>query len=212
MSVEPPIALTYARLAVVLATTACLALALTPDGPLGIWPGTALAGGVGLSGAWFTARRELAPLLRPGVQQVAIGLALGALMAAATHLLYVPLAARVPGVAAQVAALYAIFDVAPGRGAVLPIVLVVVTAEELVWRGLTYGWLRTRLAPVGAIGCATALYAVPQLAGPSWVLLVAALGCGAVWTAQRALFGSLVVPLCTHLTWDLLVMGLFPLT
>jgi len=204
-------ALSPGRTYVVVATTGCLFIALMPSGPLGIWPGTALAAVVALAGSWITARADLGSLLEPTRSDVLWGIGLGVVMALATHLVYLPTVLLAPVVAEQVRSLYGLFNSPPGRIAALPIVLLVVVAEELVWRGILYGWLRTRMGRAAAVVLATAAYVLPQLGSGSWVLPAAALGCGAVWTAQRAVFGNLTVPLLTHLTWDLLIMVLVPL-
>lgn len=188
-----------------------LLFSLRPAAPVGVWVGTGLAAMLGLSGTLLTARRELIPLLRPTATKVGIGLLSGVVMAIATHLIY-PLAVTLwPAIAPEAADLYGRLDAPPGKRMALPIMAAVVVAEELVFRGLAYGQLRKRFSRPLAIAVAVLLYAVPQLASGSWLLPMLAIGCGLIWTWQRAHHGNLVVPTVTHLTWDLLAMVLVPL-
>jgi hypothetical protein len=197
---------------VVATTTAALMLALSPGSRLGLWAGTGVAGAVGLSAAMWHALPGLAELLRPTPRSVGLGVLGGVLMALLTHLLYPLAASWVPDVADQALVLYHRLDSPPGRVAALPIVLLVVLAEELVWRGIAYAQLRRRLGRPAAVVAATFVYAVPQLASGTWLLPVLAVTCGAMWTTQRDISGNLVVPLLTHFTWNVLVMVAFPLT
>ena len=57
----------------------------------------------------------------------------------------------------------------------------------------------------------TACYAIPHLCSGSWLLLGVVLICGVIWSSLRVMTGSLVVPLLTHLVWDLGVFVMFPL-
>jgi hypothetical protein len=197
---------------VVATTTAALMLALSPGSRLGLWAGTSVAGAVGLGAAMWHALPGLAELLRPTLRSAGLGVLGGAVMALLTHLLYPLAVAMIPDVADQALVLYHRLDSPPGRVAAIPIVLLVVMAEELVWRGIAYAQLRRHLGRPAAVAVATLIYAVPQLASGTWLLPALALTCGAVWTTQRAVSGNLVVPLLTHFTWNLLVMVAFPLT
>jgi len=47
--------------------------------------------------------------------------------------------------------------------------------------------------------------------GGSWLLVLLAVGCGAVWTAMRIGTRSLWAPWLCHLGWDLLVFIVHPL-
>jgi membrane protease YdiL (CAAX protease family) len=196
---------------VVAVTTLGLCLALWPRSPLGLWPGTLLAGATGLGAAMAYAPAELSALLQPTRRLVLGGTLAGGVMAALTHAVYLPLATRWPALTTEAARLYERLDSAPGVQVALPIIVLVVVAEEVVWRGLAYGWFERKLGSHTAIVTSTLSYAVPQLASGSWLLPALAIGCGIVWTTQRAVSGSLALPILTHLTWDLLVMSAFPL-
>ncbi|MFO0677470.1 MAG: CPBP family intramembrane glutamic endopeptidase [Polyangiaceae bacterium] len=96
-------------------------------------------------------------------------------------------------------------------------VVVVAACEEIVWRGLVlhvledaFGTrkaevLSTLLFVVGLLPTAWALR--DPLAGQNPLLPVAALGCGAVWTALRSLSGRLVPAILSHamFAWCVLV-------
>lgn len=192
--------------------TLALLLALWPATPLGMWLGTGLAAAIGLLAGFGLARDSLLPLLRPTPSSLALGTFTGALMAAVTHLVYPVAVQFVPAIEPAALALYARLDGPPGKLAALPIVLAVVVAEELVFRGLAYDQLRARFGPAVSVALAVALYTVPQLASGSWLLPLLAIGCGAIWTLLRHWTGGLVIPVLTHLVWDLAVMVAFPLT
>lgn len=196
---------------VVALTTLALLLALWPGSPIGLWPGTLIAGAIGMAAALASSRAELAPLLRPTVPAVLGGLLAGGVMAGLTHATYRLAVLALPAVSVEAASLYQRLDNPPGMHAVLPVVALVVVAEELVWRGLAYGWLVRRVGARTALLAASLLYALPQLSSGSWLLPVLGFCCGIIWTAQRASSGNLVLPTVTHLTWDVLVLSAFPL-
>lgn len=196
----------------VVGTIACLAFGLLPGGPFGVWGGTPLAALVGIGGAWWTSRRRLMPLLAPTQRNVLVGVSSGLAMAVATHVLYPLVAPQVPAIAQQTRELYARLGIVQhGPVATMLLVTAVVLAEELVFRGIVFGALQERLGTRPALVVAVAIYVLPQLLSGSWLLLVLAVGCGVVWTLQRAYCDNLVVPLLTHLVWDALVMVCFPL-
>ncbi len=131
-----------------------------------------------------------------------LGLLLGVGMIAVTHGLYDLARDLFPALARPVNALYARVEHPPGPVGALPILLLVVFAEEAVWRGVLYPALQRRLSKGKAAALTTVAYAAPQLAAPTFILLLVALACGAVWTTQRSLSDSLLQPLVTHLTWS----------
>jgi uncharacterized protein len=201
-----------AWLAFTLAVVA-LSLSLALRGAVNVWLSTGLAALVGVAATLAVARGELLSLLRPSARQVGLGLAAGVLMVLATHALYPLGLALVPGLGERVASLYEELRAPPGPRAAVPLLLLVVFSEELVFRGLLVALLeRLGMSRSGVVLAATALYVVPQLAGGSPVLAMLAVACGLVWTAQRVLGGSLVAPLLTHVLWDLAVFVWWPLS
>ncbi|MGV3721260.1 MAG: CPBP family intramembrane glutamic endopeptidase, partial [Actinomycetota bacterium] len=160
---------------------------------------------------WALHRKALTPLLRMGRTEILAGLAAGALMTAATYLLF-PLCVRMaPGLARATGDLYALFNNgwAPLRLSLLPLVIL---GEELVWRGLVQTVVERRAGGMAGALMTALLYAAAHLPAATPLLALVALCCGFYWGALRTATGSLAVPLIAHLVWDLCVMVLFPLT
>ena len=196
---------------VVAMATFAVAAALALRGSVNVWLGTAVAAAIGVAGSVAVARGRLEPWLRPTRSTGVVGFVVGVAMILATHLLYLPARALVAGLAPRVSDLYTLLEAPPGPAAALPVVLLVVTAEELVWRGLAVDLLQARnLRPVTVVAVATLLYALPQIAGGGPVLVVVTLSAGLVWTVLRVVTGSLVAPFITHLVWDVGVFVLWP--
>jgi hypothetical protein len=115
-----------------------------------------------------------------------------------------------PGIAPRIAILYGDLQVFPGPAAGALVLLVAVVAEELVWRGLLVELLTPRLGPGWTCAAVSALYALPQVAAQTGVLVAVAFACGVVWTALRLAARNLVVPLVSHLVWSLVIFVLAP--
>ena len=106
--------------------------------------------------------------------------------------------------------LYALLREPPGPIRAFPVLLLVVAAEELVWRGLAIDLFSKAWGPWCAVLLSALLYVLPQVAlGPALLMIVALL-CGLLWGALRVRFGSLAAPFIAHLIWDLLVFVLHP--
>lgn len=194
-----------AWLAVTVAVVA-LSLALALRERVGVWVATGLAAGVGIAAATIAARAELRRRLKASRGWISMAIALGAVMALATHALHPLGVAVVPGLEEHVASLYRELRDPPGPRAALPVLAAVVLAEELVFRGLLVALLeRWAMSRAALVVIATAIYVVPQIASGSIVLIALAASCGAVWTWQRVVSGSVLVPLITHALWDVLV-------
>lgn len=140
---------------------------------------------------------------------VAYGVGSGLALAALTYLAY-PLAQGIPGLEGEVAALYDDLRDSPGPVLGLPLLLLAVLAEEVVWRGVLMRRLSWR-QPWVAIAIATVAYAIPQAFSGSWVLVLVALGCGGIWTTQRHWSGGIAVPALTHAVWNCAVFVIYPL-
>ena len=188
-------------LALLLASLA-FAAALAGRGSVSIWLGTGAAAVASLAVAAWADGGRLRELLRPRGAAVAAGLASGLLLAAATHLAYGLAVLRVPVLRPLVAALYGELRAAPGPLAAVPVLVIVVLAEELVWRGLAVDVLAAaRLGPLAQVAGATLLYVAPLAASGSAVLVLVGASCGAVWGALRVATGGLATPLLSHLVW-----------
>ena len=186
----------------------CLAMGLGEH--LNVWIGTGGAAAVALV------------LLRwaPGVEgrdawnvtggNVLLGLGTGLLMAVATWVLYPLSTALVPEIETEVTKLYALLRQTPGPIAAFPVLVLVVLAEERVWRGLAIDvFARSRPGAQAAV-LAAIVYTFPQIAFRSPLLVAVALACGLVWGGLRVYTRGLAAPLLAHLLWDVLVFVLFP--
>lgn len=154
-------------------------------------------------------RRHLLDLLKPTLAYIALGVGLGVAMLAATHVIYGWLRAQAPELSAGVRLVYA--QAPPALWAV-PAVLVIVVAEELLWRG-TFLAGQSRASPVSPLLVVVSLlaYALTQLASGSPVIALAAILCGLVWTVERLVLQSLVAPILTHAIWTVGVVFVWPL-
>lgn len=90
---------------------------------------------------------------------------------------------------------------------VLPMLLIVIVAEELVWRGAVFD----RARPWSSGALSVALYTATQIGMGSWVVVALALVCGALWTLERAYTKSLVAPIVTHAIWNVTVLVAAPI-
>ena len=138
------------------------------------------------------------------------GLVVGLGMALATWLLY-PLSTRIiPGLEGEVTELYALLRQPPGPVRALPLLVLVVATEELLWRGLALDLFLRRLRPGWAILAAASLSILPQLALQSPLLPAVGFACASIWGWLRVQYNGLAAPLLAHLLWDLLVFVMFP--
>ena len=177
-----------------------------------VWVATSIAAVVSLVAAAFTLGRDRLRLLVSGRHRSAWwGALAGLAMAAVTHLGYAVVARLVPAVRSEVIELYGSLHDRPGPVAALPLIVVVVVAEELVWRGVAHEWLSRRMAPAAVVVAQTALYAVPQLASHSALLPLVAIYGGLLWGAARVASRDLVAPTAMHLVWDVVLFVLIPL-
>ncbi len=186
----------------------CLAMGLREV--LNIWIGTGTAAVISM----LLLRRLPSPPslqanhdpLRGGI----VGLMVALAMSMATWLLYPLSVDFVPAIGVEVPKLYALLRQFPGPVWALPVLVLVVAAEELVWRGLAIDVFSKSLGPSRAVVLAALVYVLPQIAFRSPLLVIVALLCGLVWGALRMWTRGLLAPLIAHLTWDLLVFVLFP--
>jgi uncharacterized protein len=187
------------------------ALALTETTNGWVTTGLAAAGASLLAGTFYG--EALRGALRPGAAAIASGVGSGLLLAVLTHMAYEVLAPLAPVLVAEVEALYLRPQDPPGPVLALPILVLVVAAEELIWRGVLVDLLLARGWGPGAVVVASAAaYAVPQLGAGSWLLPLVAFGLGLIWGVQRVMTGTITVPLLTHLVWSAAIFVAAPLT
>jgi membrane protease YdiL (CAAX protease family) len=153
---------------------------------------------------------ETRRLLKPRPGPLAIGAAAGAVMIAATYLLY-PLCVRLwTPLGGQVHDLYQLLFRGQDRAFLAVVVGTMSICEEILFRG----WL---LTPTGGGGRAARLvvaslfYASIHCMSGSPLLIALALVCGLVWGLLRNLTDSLWTSVVCHVTWDLAIMVISPL-
>lgn len=172
---------------------------------------------LGLAAAAALERGTLVSRFRPWRRPLAIGLAAGGVVTALTYVGYPLVASVIPAVREEVARLYVLMHADLGPAVVVPSLVLVILAEEVLFRGLLIDGLDPWLAPVGrhggwlTIAVAALVYAGSQIASGQWALVAVAALLALVWGALRRWTGSLVAPLACHLVWDLFVLVLVPL-
>lgn len=199
------------RLAAIAGASVAVAIGIWSAGTNWLWLVMAAAGAVSVGLAWRADAAGLLRLLRPTARALAVGVLSGVVMVTFTYALYPIVGARSDWLLNQVASHYAALEAPPGPLLALPVLVLVVFAEELVWRGLSIDVLPAEWPRSALIAASAALYALPQLASASFLVIALALVCGAIWSAQRVYSGGLVVPLVTHAIWSVTVFGLVPL-
>jgi membrane protease YdiL (CAAX protease family) len=143
--------------------------------------------------------------------QIALGLLIGGLTLAFTHALFPIVTKMYPPAAGEVVRLYSVAAVTPR--ALVAVVLVII-AEEVLWRGTLPRALERSMPgvpPVIAYALATVLYTAAQLGVGSGLLGLAALMLGALWSFQALATRSLWMSLVSHAVWTLGVLGFWPL-
>jgi uncharacterized protein YbjT (DUF2867 family)/membrane protease YdiL (CAAX protease family) len=149
-----------------------------------------------------------AELWRPSARHLAQGAAAAAVLYAAGAVV-VRLLVASPTLAAQMADVYGWKRAVPDALAV-PLLLLIVLGEEIVWRGAVTLPLAARLGPWAGVLAGAVAFAAAHLALGMPVLLVAALGAGAFWGALAVKTRSLVPALVSHVLWDLTVLFWLP--
>jgi len=88
--------------------------------------------------------------------------------------------------------------------------ILIVTAEEMLWRGVLTRYLIERCGRMPGIACGSAIYALAHWAAFNPLILIAAFGCGFFWSWLYSATDDLVAPIASHLFWDLMLIFLFP--
>lgn len=176
----------------------------------GIWPAVGTTAVVLGVLALCLDRAALQAALRPEGRALGWGLAAGAVMTAATYVVYPVFAWIVPFLRGEVADLYLAFG-RPGIGAALVALPVVILCEEIVWRGFVFEALSTRFSWVATILLGSAVYALAHAPVGSLALVLACLCVGVCWNALRWWSESLAAAVAAHLVWDLVVLIFWPL-
>lgn len=93
----------------------------------------------------------------------------------------------------------------------LVLFLIIGPGEEIFWRGFIQKRLSTYTNTWTSIILSTLLYTSVQIHSGEWVLLLAALTGGFVWSALYAWKKSLRLVIISHLVFDFLLFGILPL-
>ncbi len=149
--------------------------------------------------------------LRPTIKNVALGVGMGVLMTVCTYPAFDLARWLFPDLVRHVADLYRQSQ-DERLSVALVAVLVILAAEELLWRGAWYEAYCQRLGPLKAGALCVASYAVTQLCSGSFIVCLLAIVCGSVWTIMRHYSGSLVPSLIAHAIWTPTVILLVPVT
>lgn len=162
---------------------------------------------VGIIGVRY--RDAVRQWLRPTTLGVATGAGMGVLMVALTYPAFALATELVPALRPMVDDLYRATQ-RPDPLVIMPSVLIIVVAEELLWRGALLRLWRGRPWVGAALSVLT--YTLAQACTGSVVVALLALACGTIWTVQRRLTGSLLSPLVAHLIWTPTVLVFCPVT
>lgn len=178
-------------------------LFLPPDETL--WRRTWIAAGLGIAGGLGAVALDgrLDTFVGPvDAVEVGIGLGVGGAWLVATQIGFRVLCSLFPTVMSEVRELYS--KGSNGRLAeMVPPVMLMGVAEEVLFRGALLG--------TGGLVVATVAYAVVQVVERKWVLVLAALLCGAVWGALAVWRDGLVAPAIAHVLWTTTLLTVWPL-
>jgi uncharacterized protein len=154
-------------------------------------------------------RNEARSWLLPRARDVGVGFLVGGVMTALTYPIYRLSVSLVPALEPVVVGLYRTSHKGSMAAALLW-VLVIIAAEELLFRGAWLLALERHLSKSVAFGSSIVLYAAAQAFSGSLIVGLLALCCGALWTLERMLTGSLIAPLLSHMIWTPVVLLLYP--
>ncbi len=183
------------------------ALAFRHD-PAGLWWGMLAANLLLVPLFLLAIRPPLRELLAPSGARLAWGASFFAAMYGGGWAL-LALLRSLDGVEAQVEAIYGAAEAIP-MGLALVLLPLVIVAEDLVWRCCVTLPLARRLGAGPGILLAGAAFGIAHLwAGPP-ILVVAAVGCGLLWSWLAVRTRSLLAPFVAHLLWDVTALWLLP--
>jgi membrane protease YdiL (CAAX protease family) len=154
-------------------------------------------------------RRQARAWFRLRVRDVLTGVLVGSAMTALTYPIYRLAVALLPRLEPVVSGLYRSSHKGPLSLAVLW-VLLIIAAEELLFRGAWLLALEGYMSKGAALGLSVLLYAGAQAFSGSLIVGLLALCCGALWSLERVWTGSLIAPLLSHMIWTPVVILLYP--
>lgn len=174
-----------------------------------VWFAVAIYHAIMLPISIWVLRDRLSTILKPGMKQLAAGLAITVPLYLASWGGFLLLTWLVPAAEQEAQRVFDWKDLVPWWMAA-PILLLAVTGEELLWRGaITQGiasqWGRARGVIIGAMG-----FALAHAGMGSGLIVLAALLLGAFWGVLTLASRSLIPALVCHLLWDVAVLYFFP--
>jgi len=156
-------------------------------------------------------RRRRSETARGWPRNAAIGAAVGLVMTLGTYGAFAVLRSLVPSLETHVIELYG-SSRTQSLGPAMAWTFVILVAEELLWRELLLRAAHEKISLPARVGIALGTYVLVQIGSGSWVVALAALVCGGIWTAERVVTRSLLAPLVSHAIWTETVIHLHPVT
>jgi nucleoside-diphosphate-sugar epimerase/membrane protease YdiL (CAAX protease family) len=192
------------------AVLAVAGLLLGPSLPLSIWLRMATLESVLSVIAIATLGLAWANAWRPSAGLLAWGLGAGLIMWAGALGVGALLSNHAPTLWRETASLYA-WASEHALVWTVPMLIVIVAGEEVVWRGALGLGLAARIGAWPAVGVSAIVFCVAHLTTGPPVLALAALLAGATWTWLAIRTRSLVASFVAHLGWDVALLWLTPL-
>jgi len=174
----------------------------------GFWWRMALGAAILMPLSFLVAGRPLTPLLRPSRVHVLVGVAAAVFQYLAGAAVYA-LLARHPRLASDFATANAWRAAVPMHVG-LVLLAFIVTAEELLWRGVVTLPLAARLGPALGILAGAVLAGAAHVPLGLPLLTIAAFAAGVYWGLLAVLTRSLVPAIVCHYLFDVLVFYVRP--
>jgi membrane protease YdiL (CAAX protease family) len=141
----------------------------------------------------------------PSGRAAGVGAAAGVAMVGLTYPAFTALVGVFPKLDTATAALYATSRIM-NPALEIPALVLIVAAEEVLWRGLLFTTLEERWGSVTAVGVGTTIYSLAQSGSGSVLLAGVAFGCGLVWGLLRWRTQSVWASFLCHLLWTATVV------
>lgn len=186
---------------------AAVFLAIAFQGPFGPWKGMTIAMAVLLP--LTMGARAVRSRLVPSLPRLAIGLAAGLVLFGLTKLGVETLKALWPGWEAHARTLSS-WKASYSMSFLIPTLLLIIVAEETLWRGIVSRFFQERLGHATGILVGAAFYAAAHATTLNPLLIAAAFGCGIFWGALFAATDDLTAPIVSHVVWDVMMMFILP--
>lgn len=192
-------------------------------GKVNFWWGMALAAGVLMVGSLLLSRREVPPLLggiawttREAFQFKPAHLLIGIAAAALLYFVFFlgdKIAALLFDFAKpQVAGIYGMKSQASPLLIGGLLLFWIGPAEEIFWRGFVQRKLASRFGGWLGLIYATAVYTLIHIWSFNFMLLMAALICGAFWALMYHYYRSVWPGIISHAVWDVVIFVIAPIS